>query len=43
MIRKYSQYNYNGRKCYLHLNENLEIALYEEEVFLNKKTQLISK
>ena len=37
-IRKCLPYNYNSRKCYLCLNEKLEIALYEEENLLNKKT-----
>ena len=31
------------RKCYLCLNEKLEIVLYEGENLLNKKTELISK
>ena len=43
IIRKCPPYNYNSRKCYLCLNEKLEIALYEGENLLNKKTELISK
>ena len=43
IIRKCPPYNYNSRKCYLCLNEKLEIALYEGENLLNKKTKLISK
>ena len=43
IIRKCLPYNYNSRKCYLCLNEKLEIALYEGENLLNKKTELISK
>ena len=31
IIRKCLPYSYNSRKCYLCLNEKLEIALYEEE------------
>ena len=41
--RKCLPYNYNSRKCYLCLDEKLEIALYEGETLLNKKTELISK
>ena len=43
MIRKCLPYNYKSRKCYLQLNEKLEIALYERENLLNKKKELISK
>ena len=43
IIRKCLPYNYNSRKCYLCLNEKLEIALNEKENLLNKKTELISK
>ena len=43
IIRKCLPYNYNSRKCYLCLNEKLEMALYEGENLLNKKTELISK
>ena len=43
IIRKCLPYNYNSRKCYLSLNKKLEIALYEGENLLNKKTDLISK
>ena len=42
VTRKCLPYNYNSRKCYLCLNEKLEIALYEGENLLNKKTELIS-
>ena len=35
--------NYDSRKCYLCLNEKLEIALYEGKEIPNKKTELISK
>ena len=38
IVRKCPPYNYNSRKCYLCLNEKLEIALYEGENLLNKKT-----
>ena len=41
-IRKCLPYNYN-RKCFLSLNKKLEIALYEGEKLLNKKTELIFK
>ena len=43
IIRKCLPYNYNIRKCYLCLNEKLEIALYERENLLNKETALTSK
>ena len=43
IIRKCLPYNYNSRKCYLCLDGKLEIALYEREKLLNKKTELISK
>ena len=43
IIGKSLPYNYNTRNCYLCLNEKLEIALYEEENLLYKKTELISK
>ena len=43
IIRKCLPYNHNSRKCHLSLNEKLEIALYEGEDLLNKKTELISK
>ena len=43
IIRKCLPCNYNSRKYYLSLNEKLEIALYEGENLLNKKTELISK
>ena len=42
IIRKCLPYNYNRRNCYLCLNEKLEIAPYEGENLLNKKTELIS-
>ena len=42
-MRKCLPYNYNSKKCHLCLNEKLEIALYEGENLLNKKTELISK
>ena len=43
IVWKCPPYNYNSRKCYLCLNEKLEIALYEGENLPNKKTKLISK
>ena len=42
-IRKWPPYNYNSSKCYLCLNEKLEIALYEGVILLNKKTELFPK
>ena len=38
IVRKCPPYNYNSRKCYLCINEKLEIALYEGEKLVNKKT-----
>ena len=43
IIRKRLSCNYNTRKCYLCLNEKLEIVLNEGENLLNKKTELTSK
>ena len=43
IIRKCLPYNYNTRKCYLCLNEKLEIALFDKENLLNQITELISK
>ena len=43
IVREWLPYKYNSRKCYLCLNENLEIPLYRVENLLNKKTELISK
>ena len=43
IVRKCLPYNYNSRKCYLCLDEKLEIALYEGENLLNKKPEPISK
>ena len=37
IIRKCPPNNYNSRRCYLCLNEKLEIALYEGKNLLNKK------
>ena len=41
IIRICQPYNYDSRKCYLYLNEKLEIELYEGGNLLNKKTELI--
>ena len=43
IIRKCLLYNYNSRKCYLCLNEKLEITLYKGENLLNQNMELISK
>ena len=43
IIRKCLAYYYNYRKCYLCLNETLEIALYEGVNLLNKKKFMLSR
>ena len=51
IVRKCSPYIPNSkkkrkkkkRKCYLSLNEKLEIATYQENIWLKKKAELISK
>ena len=43
IIRKCKSYNLSSNKCYLCLNEKLEIALYTGDNLLNKKSELISK
>ena len=43
IIRKCLPFNPNIKKCHLCLSEKLEIALYEGDNLLNKKTELISK
>ena len=37
IVWKYSQYKPNSKKCYLGLNEKLEIATYQGSNLLNKK------
>ena len=43
IVRKISRYNPNSKRCCLRLNEKLEIATYQGNNSLNKKTELISK
>ena len=43
IVRRCSPYNPNSKRCYLCLNEKMEIAAYWGNNFLNKKTELISK
>ena len=43
IVRRCSPYNPNSKRCYLYLNEKLEIATYRRNNLLNKKTELISK
>ena len=40
---KFTAFNKTKRKCYLCLNEKLEIASYKGDNLLNKRSQLISK
>ena len=43
IVRKCSSYNPISKRCYLCLNEKLEVASYQGNNLLNKKTELISK
>ena len=43
IVRRCSPYNPNSKRCYLCLNEKMEIATYRGNNLLNKKTELISK
>ena len=43
IVRKCAPFNTTKRKCYLCLNENLEIASYKGDNSLNKKSELINK
>ena len=43
IIKQSTPYNPSSKKCYLCLNEKLEIATYENDNLLNKRTELISK
>ena len=42
IIRKCAPFNTTKRKCYLCLNEKLEIASYKGDNLLNKRSELIS-
>ena len=43
IVRKQKKKKKKKRKCYLSLNEKLEIATYQENIWLKKKAELISK
>ena len=43
IIRRCTAFNTTKRKCYLCLNEKLEIASYKGDNLMNKKSELISK
>ena len=43
LMRKCAPFNTTKRKCYLCLNENLEIASYKGDNLLNKISELINK
>ena len=43
IIRKCAPFNTAKRKCYLCLNEKLEIASYKGDNLLNKRSELINK
>ena len=43
IVRKCSSYKPNSKRCYLCLNEKLEIATYRENNLLNEKTELMAK
>ena len=42
IVRKCSPYSPNSKRCYLCLNEKLEIATCRSNNLLNKKTELVS-
>ena len=43
IIRKCTRFNTTKRKCYLCLNEKLQIASYKGDNLLNKRSELICK
>ena len=43
IIRKCSPFNTTKRKCYLRLNEKLEIASHKGDNLLNKRSELVNK
>ena len=43
MLRKCAPFNPTKRKCYLKLNEKLEITLYKRNNLLNERSELINK
>ena len=43
IVRRCSPYNASSKRCYLCLNEKLDISKYRGNNLLNKKTELISK
>ena len=43
IMRKCTPFNTTKRKCYLCLNEKIEIASYKGENLLNKRSELINK
>ena len=43
IVRKCPPYNLSKRKCYLCLNEKLEIASYKGNNLLNKRSELVNK
>ena len=43
IVRRCSPYNPNPKRCYICLNEKMEIATYRGNNLLNKKKELISK
>ena len=43
IIKKCSPYNPNTKRCHLCLNEKLEIAQFQNNTLLNKRSELVSK
>ena len=43
MLRQYQPYDVNIKRCLLYLNQKLQIAIYRENIMLNKRTETISK
>ena len=43
ILRKHQTYNPNTERCFLCLNEKLEIARYKRRNLLNKRSEIINK
>ena len=43
IVRRYSPYKHNSKRCYLCLNKKLEVTTYRGNNLQNKKTELICK
>ena len=43
VIKQSKSFNPSSKKCYLCLNEKIEINMYNQDNMLNKRTELVSK